>query len=150
LAGSDAASQLFVQGARIDSDQRVIAEITTACGEAATNAIEHAGAGGPFELAGRLNGREVEITVRDRGVWRAERQGDQGRGLALMRALMDNVDVSQTADGTMVRLRRATFFLPAALPHVFLPHVIPPEERRCLWTILLTFCTIRSCLCVVL
>lgn len=89
------------------SDQRVIAEITTACGEAATNAIEHAGAGGPFELAGRLNGREVEITVRDRGVWRAERQGDQGRGLALMRALMDNVDVSQTADGTMVRLRRA-------------------------------------------
>jgi PAS domain S-box-containing protein len=85
-----------------------IAEIITACGEAATNAIEHAGAGGgaPFELVGRLEGREVDLTVRDYGAWRAVREGDQGRGLSLMRALMDTVVVTPTPEGTTVRLRR--------------------------------------------
>ena len=85
-----------------------IAEITTACGEAATNAIEHAGSGGgtPFEVAGTVADREVEITVRDYGAWRQPRDGDQGRGLSLMRALMDSVDVDPGADGTSVRLRR--------------------------------------------
>jgi PAS domain S-box-containing protein len=89
------------------SDQE-IAEITTACGEAATNAIEHAGSGGgaPFEVAGTVADHEVEITVRDYGAWRQPREGDQGRGLSLMRALMDSVDVAPSADGTSVRLRR--------------------------------------------
>jgi anti-sigma regulatory factor (Ser/Thr protein kinase) len=85
-----------------------IAEITTACGEAATNAIEHAGSAGgaPFEVMGRLQGREVDITVRDYGAWRAPREGDQGRGLSLMEALMDSVEVTPTHEGTAVRLRR--------------------------------------------
>jgi PAS domain S-box-containing protein len=89
------------------SDQE-IAEITTACGEAATNAIEHAGASGgaPFELDGRLKGRQVDIVVRDYGAWREPRDGDQGRGISLMRALMDSVEVEPGADGTIVRLRR--------------------------------------------
>ena len=84
-----------------------IAEITTACGEAATNAIEHAGVGGPFQVSGVLVEREVEITVQDYGEWRAAREGDQGRGLALMRALMDTVEVTPTPEGTTVRIRRA-------------------------------------------
>ena len=87
---------------------REIAEITTACGEAATNAIEHAGSGGgqPFEVLGRLEGRQVDITVRDYGAWRPPREGDQGRGLSLMQALMDSVEVTPTHEGTSVRLRR--------------------------------------------
>src|SRR5262245_38127165 len=85
-----------------------IAEITTAAGEAATNAIEHAGARGgiPFELAGSLERDEVEVTVRDYGAWRAPKPGDQGRGLSLMRALMDSVEVTPSPEGTTVRLRR--------------------------------------------
>jgi PAS domain S-box-containing protein len=88
--------------------EQEVAEITTACGEAATNAIEHAGSGGgrPFEVSGRLDGREVDVSVRDHGTWRTPREGDQGRGLALMRALMDTVDVQPTREGTTVRLRR--------------------------------------------
>jgi anti-sigma regulatory factor (Ser/Thr protein kinase) len=91
-----------------DGTEQEIAEITTACGEAATNAIEHAAAGGgaPFEVDGVLRGREVDITVRDYGAWRAPRDGDQGRGLSLMRALMDAVDVDPSPEGTTVRLRR--------------------------------------------
>ena len=48
----------------------------------------------------------VDMTVRDRGAWRSPRQGDRGRGLSLMRALMDQVEVSPGPDGTRVRLQR--------------------------------------------
>jgi PAS domain S-box-containing protein len=92
-----------------DSDDTEIAEILTATGEAAANAIEHGGsvAGGPpFEVSGRLDGDEVEIVVRDSGGWRERRRSEGGRGLVLMRALMDSVDVDSTPDGTTVRMRR--------------------------------------------
>jgi anti-sigma regulatory factor (Ser/Thr protein kinase) len=91
-----------------ESNDNEIAEITTATGEAAANAIEHAGSSSsaPFEVAGRLEGREVEVDVRDYGGWREPREGDQGRGLLLMRALMDDVEVIPTPEGTTVRLRR--------------------------------------------
>ena len=85
-----------------------IAEITTACGEAATNAIEHAGMSGDgrFEVSGNRNGGEVEIAVRDQGSWREERPGDHGRGLDLMRTLMDTVAVEPSPEGTTVSLLR--------------------------------------------
>ena len=85
-----------------------IAEITTACGEAATNAIEHGGASGgtSFEVSGSRNGREVSLAVRDHGSWRVERAGDHGRGLDLMRTLMDTVSVEPTEEGTIVSLQR--------------------------------------------
>jgi PAS domain S-box-containing protein len=92
----------------VGGDEQEITEIVTACGEAATNAIEHAGAGGgaPFEVSGRFDLGGVRITVRDYGAWRAPRPGDQGRGLSLMRALMDSVEVTPTPEGTTVRLAR--------------------------------------------
>jgi PAS domain S-box-containing protein len=90
------------------ADEIEIAEITTACGEAATNAIEHAGTGNSarFEVSGRREGAEVQIAVRDHGSWRAKREDDQGRGLDLMRTLMDTVAVEPGAGGTTVSLRR--------------------------------------------
>jgi PAS domain S-box-containing protein len=90
------------------ADDMEIAEITTACGEAATNAIEHAGTGNGarFEVSGRRDGPDVEIAVRDHGSWRAEREDDHGRGLELMRTLMDTVAVEPGAGGTTVSLRR--------------------------------------------
>ena len=90
------------------ADDIEVAEITTACGEAATNAIEHAGTGNGsrFEVSGRRDGAAVEIAVRDRGSWRPERDDDHGRGLALMRTLMDSVAVEPSGEGTIVSLRR--------------------------------------------
>jgi PAS domain S-box-containing protein len=90
------------------ADDLEIAEITTACGEAATNAIEHAGTGNGahFEVSGRRDGPEVVLAVRDHGSWRAERDDDQGRGLDLMRTLMDTVAVEPGEDGTTVSLHR--------------------------------------------
>jgi anti-sigma regulatory factor (Ser/Thr protein kinase) len=93
----------------VGGGEQEIAEIVTACGEAATNAIEHAGAGGDatFEVSGQLSERDVRIAIRDFGAWRAPREGDQGRGLSLMRALMDTVVVTPTPEGTTVKLERS-------------------------------------------
>jgi PAS domain S-box-containing protein len=88
------------------ASERTIAEVATACGEAATNAIEHSGVAQDFELSGRLMSGEIELTVRDHGRWRPPREGDQGRGLSLMRALMDTVELTPSPEGTTVRLRR--------------------------------------------
>ncbi|MDQ4024232.1 MAG: ATP-binding protein, partial [Actinomycetota bacterium] len=85
-----------------------LAEIITACGEAATNAIQHSGASGgtTLELSGRLEGRTVELTLSDHGAWRTPRKGERGRGIALMRGLMDEVEVTATSQGTTVRMSR--------------------------------------------
>ena len=90
------------------ADDLEIAEITTACGEAATNAIEHAGTGNGarFEVSGRREGSEVVVAIRDHGSWRSEREDDHGRGLELMRTLMDTVAVEPGEQGTTVSLRR--------------------------------------------
>lgn len=90
------------------SDEREIAEVTTACGEACTNAVEHAGAGGSssFEVEGHVDGSDIEVVVRDFGAWRPARADDQGRGLSLMRALMDEVEVTPSPEGTVVRMQR--------------------------------------------
>lgn len=92
-----------------DGDDVEIAEILTATGEAAANAIEHGGsiAGGPpFEVSGSWDGDAIEIVVRDSGGWRRRQSSEGGRGLVLMRALMDSVDVDPGPDGTTVRMSR--------------------------------------------
>lgn len=83
-------------------------EIVVACSEAASNVIEHAYglAGGMVELsAGRQNGAVI-IQIRDWGRWRAKRGRDGGRGLAMIRALMDEVEIKQGEDGTVLEMRR--------------------------------------------
>ena len=83
--------------------------IVMACSEACTNAIEHAGAAPDETIAFEavLRDGEVDVIVSDRGRWREERPpGDQGRGLELIDALMDDVRLETTPEGTTVRLRR--------------------------------------------
>jgi PAS domain S-box-containing protein len=94
--------------AHAGADDIEIAEITTACGEAATNAIEHAGIsnGARFEISGHREGGEIHLAVHDHGTWRSEREDDHGRGLDLMRTLMDTVSVEPGEQGTTVNLSR--------------------------------------------
>jgi len=84
-------------------------EVTLACSEASANAIEHAYAPGEtgFELRGeRSDDDEVQLAVRDWGTWRDPRGVNRGRGLALMEALMDRVEIDAGSRGTTVRLAR--------------------------------------------
>jgi PAS domain S-box-containing protein len=95
--------------AQVDAAEVDVHAIVMACSEACTNAIEHAGAAPDETIAFEavLHDGEVDVTVRDRGHWRAGRPpSDQGRGLELIDALMDDVQLDATPGGTIVRLRR--------------------------------------------
>jgi anti-sigma regulatory factor (Ser/Thr protein kinase) len=84
-------------------------DLTLAASEAAANALEHAYGPGraTFELEASEEGGEVRITVRDTGSWRPAKESERGRGLMLMRALVDSVEVAAAPDGgTEVILRR--------------------------------------------
>jgi anti-sigma regulatory factor (Ser/Thr protein kinase)/putative methionine-R-sulfoxide reductase with GAF domain len=90
------------------ADEGDIAEITIAVSEACANAIEHAYAPSPatFELHGWANNGEITVTVRDDGHWRPPRGHNRGRGLSIIVAAMDDVQIDRTADGTEVVMRR--------------------------------------------
>jgi serine phosphatase RsbU (regulator of sigma subunit)/anti-sigma regulatory factor (Ser/Thr protein kinase) len=95
--------------AQTDASEAEVYSIVMACGEACTNAIEHAGAAADETIAfvAVLHESDVHVTVSDRGRWREQRPpSDQGRGLELIEALMDDVVVETDETGTTVRLRR--------------------------------------------
>jgi serine phosphatase RsbU (regulator of sigma subunit)/anti-sigma regulatory factor (Ser/Thr protein kinase) len=99
------------QVAAVDADAVLIA-----AGEALTNSVRHAyqNAAGSVELELWLGEDEVDVSVRDRGRWRASPSGTRnGRGLELIRAVMHTVEVAAEADGTEVRMARRT--VPAVL-----------------------------------
>ena len=92
-----------------DATTAEIEEISLACSEACANAIEHAYAPGPAALevhATIAGGNEAVISVRDYGSWRAARGTHRGRGMLLMKGLMDSVHVDAGDKGTTVRLAR--------------------------------------------
>ena len=88
-------------------------DLVLAVDEAVTNAIEHS-----MDLPDRAGGVDVEarmeeatrsvvVEIADRGTWAGPRLGTLhgGRGLMLMNALCDRVDIEH-GDGTVVRLSR--------------------------------------------
>jgi PAS domain S-box-containing protein len=83
-------------------------DVALASCEAAANAVEHAYGPGDaeFELEAQLDASEVEVRVRDRGRWRTPRGKNRGRGLQIMEAVMDTVEIDRGGDGTEVRMRR--------------------------------------------
>jgi serine phosphatase RsbU (regulator of sigma subunit)/anti-sigma regulatory factor (Ser/Thr protein kinase) len=81
-------------------------DITLATSEAASNAIEHAYGGreGHFTLSAVSADREIRVTVRDTGRWRTTKPRGRGRGLAVMRGLVDSVAIEPGERGTSVTL----------------------------------------------
>jgi PAS domain S-box-containing protein len=94
-------------------------DITMACNEACQNAIEHAYELGAdlFDVVLERTGAAVSITVRDHGGWKSTTSPDRGRGLELMRELMDAVDVDGSELGSTIALRRR-LRAPSARPAV--------------------------------
>jgi PAS domain S-box-containing protein len=84
-------------------------EIILACNEAFANAIEHAyGPGdGWVEMKATILEDEVSITVLDFGRWREPRGVNRGRGLTLIEAVMDSVEIGKDPErGTRIRMVR--------------------------------------------
>jgi anti-sigma regulatory factor (Ser/Thr protein kinase) len=83
-------------------------EILVACQEACANAVEHAYGPGRahFEVNAEHRSSRIRVTIRDHGRWRPPRGAHRGRGLVLMRSLMETVDVEHGDAGTVVVLER--------------------------------------------
>ncbi|HWC32878.1 MAG TPA: SpoIIE family protein phosphatase, partial [Actinomycetota bacterium] len=92
----------------VDASEEDAYEVLAALGEACTNVIQHAygAARGRLELRFDRADGDIEVMVRDFGTWRGESRGDGGRGLVLMRGLMDAVSIERDAAGTTVTMRR--------------------------------------------
>lgn len=86
------------------SHERVQA-LQLAIGEAATNVIEHAyGAEyGTIHIRAARVGTAYTVEIEDSGRWRGSRHL-VGRGIAVMRALVEEVDIERNHSGTIVRL----------------------------------------------
>jgi anti-sigma regulatory factor (Ser/Thr protein kinase) len=96
-----------------------------ALSEAVTRAAEHAYRDRPHGMIEHQGGIElapdgqhrVMLTVRDHGRWRAPSidDGDRGQGIALMRACIDTVTITEPEDrkGTQVILRSQATRRPA-------------------------------------
>jgi serine phosphatase RsbU (regulator of sigma subunit)/anti-sigma regulatory factor (Ser/Thr protein kinase) len=84
-----------------------IGSLVLAASEAAANVIVHAYGikEGELSVRGTCEDGAVTIEVRDHGKWRPAGPNPDGRGLALMRLLVRDVDIETDEGGTTVRLR---------------------------------------------
>jgi serine phosphatase RsbU (regulator of sigma subunit)/anti-sigma regulatory factor (Ser/Thr protein kinase) len=106
LAGLRRRLDVWLTQAEIDEEDAY--DVVLATCEAAANAIEHAYGPGEatFRVTAQAEANEVTVEVRDQGAWRDQRDPRRGRGLAVMRELMDDVSVNSSDGGTNVRLLR--------------------------------------------
>ena len=81
-----------------------------AVGEAIANAIEHGHRHSPegiISLRATALSDQVQLTIVDTGSWkppRSDTNTHRGRGIKLMRALMQSVAINPGATGTLVHL----------------------------------------------
>jgi len=94
--------------------EETIADITLAVNEAAANSIEHAYRGhqpGKVHIEGENDGARVHVRIIDKGSWKPAPAdpGVRGRGLLLIRAVSDWLEMDCTPSGTTVNM---SFHLP--------------------------------------
>ena len=93
-----------------DVSARTAQDVLVAAGEAIANAIEHGHRDQPGQqvrLRAVSTAAQLQLTVTDNGRWQASPPGDRslrGHGIALMRALMDQVTIEPGPSGTTVHM----------------------------------------------
>ncbi|MFS8096958.1 SpoIIE family protein phosphatase [Lentzea alba] len=128
LSGLRRAVSEWTAAAGLTEDQSY--DLLLAYGEAAANAVDHAYDGNPgtFDTHVVHTGGAAQVTVEDHGAWRPAppNPGHRGRGLRMIRALADDVDLHTGATGTTIRFRFATS--PTGGPPVASPAPVTPSE----------------------
>jgi serine/threonine-protein kinase RsbW len=82
--------------------------VVLATHEAAANAMEHAQGAGRVTVRGKVEEDVIVVVVTNAGDWREpEHRDGRGRGLALIRAVMSDVDIETDSRRCVVRMRRA-------------------------------------------
>jgi serine phosphatase RsbU (regulator of sigma subunit)/anti-sigma regulatory factor (Ser/Thr protein kinase) len=106
LAGMRGTLARWLQAAGANEDEQF--DITLSASEASANAIEHAYGGNEstFTVVCEQESDRITVTVRDLGRWRTARPLGGGRGLPIMRELVDDVEISRGDEGTIVKLTK--------------------------------------------
>jgi serine phosphatase RsbU (regulator of sigma subunit)/DNA-binding response OmpR family regulator/anti-sigma regulatory factor (Ser/Thr protein kinase) len=96
---------LALHGATRDEAQ----DIVLAVGELASNACTHASPMviGTLEIQSRLVDGAVHVTVADQGRWRPPLDRGGGRGLTIVRAVVDTLTIESDDEGTRAHIVRA-------------------------------------------
>ena len=104
----------------IGVSEDAVHDISVALSEACTNVLKHAGPGDEYEVSIEVEGPQCIIRVVDTGrgfdsrtlgLGDADGSAEQGRGIQLMRALVDAVKfISKPEAGTVVRLEKTLVF----------------------------------------
>jgi serine phosphatase RsbU (regulator of sigma subunit)/anti-sigma regulatory factor (Ser/Thr protein kinase) len=108
LAPTRSALRSWLTQARVDPEQTL--NVLVAAGEAVANAIEHAHLHSPegtISLDATALVDHVQLTIADTGSWKPPQpatQTNRGRGIALMRGLMQDVTIEPGTAGTTVHL----------------------------------------------
>ena len=95
----------YIDGVALTAERRF--DLLLCAGEAIANAIEHAYLDrrpGEFRLRARTVAGVAIIEIEDDGTWRDARTNDRGRGIPLMRSLLDGVEIIERTGGTTVQL----------------------------------------------
>lgn len=95
----------YAQRLGLDEDRRYA--LITAVGEAMANAVEHAYPERPGIVRLRIvdDAGKLHATIEDDGRWKqAQKRDERGRGLPLMRALMDGVEIRINQSHTTIGL----------------------------------------------
>ncbi len=97
-------------------DAGVTSDVEVALTEAATNVLKHAGEGDSYEVSAGIDGQMVVIEIVDRGVGfdasdlgrtAAGAGAEEGRGIQLIRELVDQVTFERhDSHGTVVHLEK--------------------------------------------
>ena len=99
------------------ADEEALADVRLAVTEAAANACKHAYAGGAGDVIITLvlsADERLEVIVEDDGIgfdregvaaWLPDELGESGMGLAIIRAVADDVEIGPRASGSGTRLR---------------------------------------------
>lgn len=113
LAGIRHRLMAWARGAAVPED--LVADVVLAVNEACANSIEHAYRGhepGKVRVDAHCDGAQVRVRIVDSGSWKVAPAdpGNRGRGLLLIRAVTDWLEMDCTSSGTTVDMR---FGLPA-------------------------------------
>ncbi|MET0424432.1 MAG: SpoIIE family protein phosphatase, partial [Actinoplanes sp.] len=96
---------------RCGVDPTMAQNVLVAAGEACANAVEHGhrnAAGGLIRLRAAVTAEALRLTVVDSGQWRAPKaaaNSHRGRGLMLMRAMMQELTITHGRTGTIVDMQ---------------------------------------------
>jgi serine/threonine-protein kinase RsbW len=111
---------------RLGVEDGCVHDIEIALSEACTNVLRHAGTEDEYEVEVEVDDRRCKLTVSDAGGGFEFREGsapvapipsEGGRGIHLMRALVDGLHFESDGPGTVVELTKTLELQPSSVLH---------------------------------